>query len=45
QTNLFDGSWKPIGKPEFGNTKFLVAGNNKIYTIEKSGTLYEINVY
>ena len=44
ETDLTTGTWKQIGKPDYGNTKFLTAANNKIYTIEKSGTLYEINV-
>src|SRR5687767_10655754 len=43
KTNLADGTWKQIGKPEFGNTKFMFNANGNIYTIEKNGSLYEVN--
>jgi hypothetical protein len=44
ETDLTIGTWKQIGKADYANTKFITAANSKIYTIEKSGTLYEINV-
>src|SRR6202008_5084788 len=28
---------------EFANTVFMWAANDKIYTLEKSGTMYEVN--
>ncbi len=44
ETDLTTGSWKQLGKADYMNTKFMTVANGKIYTIEKSGTLYEINV-
>jgi len=44
ETDLSTGTWKQLGKADYANTKFMAAVNSKIYTIEKSGTLYEINV-
>jgi hypothetical protein len=44
ETNLSTGDWKKLGKSEFGNTKFVFAGIDKIYTVETNGNLYEIDV-
>ncbi len=38
------GTWTQLGKADYVNTKFMVTANSKLYTIEKSGTLYEVNV-
>ena len=43
ETDLSNGNWKPIGKPEFGNTAFMFAANNALYTIETDGGLYRVN--
>ena len=44
ETRLSTGVWQQLGKNDFANTKFLCSGLGKIYSIEASGTLYEINV-
>lgn len=38
------GAWKQIGKNDFANTKYIMAKGKYIYTIEKDGSLYQINV-
>ncbi len=43
-TDPSGGSWKQLGKPEFKNTKFMFAAGAYIYTIETSGTLYQISI-
>ena len=43
ETDLSNGNWKPIGKPEFGNTAFMFAANDALYTIETGGGLYKVN--
>jgi hypothetical protein len=42
-TDLGTGKRTPIGKPEFGATKFLFAAGDKLYTIENDGSLYRVN--
>lgn len=44
ETDLFTGNWKQIGNADYQATKFLTTANGKLYTIETSGTMYEINV-
>ena len=38
------GAWKAIGKPEFGATWRMFGVGQKLYTIEKDGSLYEVSV-
>lgn len=38
-----DANWKQIGKEDFANTKFMMSAGNKIYTLEKDGSLYQVN--
>jgi len=42
-TDSATGAWKPIGKPDFGNTAFLFEAGGGLYTIEKDGSLYAVN--
>lgn len=42
ETNPASGAWKQIGKAEFGNTRFLFAAGDLLYSIE-AGDLYRIN--
>ena len=37
------GEWHRVGKPEFGKTAFIWSAGNKLYSVETSGTLYEIS--
>jgi hypothetical protein len=43
KTDLTTGTWKQIGKSEFGNTKFIQYANGSLYTIETNGSLYKVN--
>lgn len=42
-TDPASGSWKMIGKPEFGNTLHLFTVDDLLVSIEKNGSLYLIN--
>ena len=42
ETSLITGLWKPIGKAEFGKTRFLFSANGYLYTIENGG-LYRVS--
>ncbi len=42
-TDLSNGNWMPLGKPEFAGTTFLFAAGNSLYTIEKDGNLFRVN--
>jgi hypothetical protein len=42
-TELDSGKWRPIGKREFGETKYMVSNGPSLYTIETNGTLYRVN--
>src|SRR5579871_4394209 len=42
-TDLDSGKWQQIGKPEFGNTKFMISVGPSLYTIETNGTLYWVS--
>lgn len=42
-TDPASGSWKMIGKPEFGNTLLLFTVDDLLVSIEKNGSLYLIN--
>ncbi len=44
RTNTGNGKWVQLGKAEFGSTRFLFGTNKKLYSIEKSGNLYAIEV-
>jgi hypothetical protein len=43
-TNLKNGGWKPLGRPNFAGTAFMFAAGDKLYTIERNGTLYWVVV-
>lgn len=43
ETDLANGVWKAVGKPEFQNTDFLFTADKALYTIEASGSLYRVN--
>jgi len=43
ETDLGTGTWKQLGKAEFGSTRFLLAAGNNLYTIETDGNLYRVN--
>lgn len=42
-TELPSGVRRQIGKPDFGNTKFLFAGESNLFTIETDGSLYRVS--
>lgn len=42
-TDMNSGTWRQIGKSEFGKTRFLFAGNKNLLSIEQDGSLYRIN--
>jgi len=42
-TDLKSGVWRQLGEPVFGNTAFLFAWADGIYSIEKDGSLYAID--
>ena len=42
-TNLSSGKRKQVGKAEFGETTFMFAGGDKLYTIETDGSLYRVD--
>ncbi len=42
ETSLVTGLWKPIGKAEFGKTRFLFSANGSLFTLEDGG-LYRVN--
>jgi Caspase domain len=44
ETDLATGKRQQLGKAEFGNTKFMFAGKDEVYTIETDGTLYRVFV-
>jgi len=44
EINLATNESKQLGTAAFGSTVFMTAGTKKIYSIESSGSLYEINV-
>ena len=43
-TNLKAGSWKQLGKADFKDTAVLFAVGDLLYSIEASGSLFEIQV-
>ena len=43
-TDLKTGTWKQLGKAEFGDTKFMFAAGDRAYTIEKDGSLYAVSL-
>jgi hypothetical protein len=44
EINLTTSESKQLGTAAFGSTVFMTAGTKKIYSIESSGSLFEINV-
>ena len=44
ETNLDNGAWTQLGQAEFGDTTFMFAADDHVYTIEKSGSLYRVQV-
>ncbi|HVS34860.1 MAG TPA: hypothetical protein VMS17_04710, partial [Gemmataceae bacterium] len=44
ETDLGDGKWVQLGNAEFGDTLFMFAAGEDVYTIEKSGSLYRVHV-
>jgi hypothetical protein len=42
-TDLDTGGSTGIGKAEFGGTRFLFAGGDRLYTLETDGSLYRVN--
>ncbi len=42
-TDLSNGTWKQLGKPDFGKTKLLVAGTSNLFTIEDDGNLFRVS--
>lgn len=43
RTDLRSGRWVQLGKPEFGNTRFLFSDNQSLFTIETDGSLYRVS--
>jgi hypothetical protein len=44
ETDTDSGVWKQLGKPGFGATRFMFWCGGYVYTIEKGGNLYQVNV-
>ncbi|MCX6551216.1 MAG: hypothetical protein NTY02_09475 [Acidobacteria bacterium] len=44
QTDAATGVWKGIGGPTFGGTQFMFACLDSLFTIEKSGNLYRVDI-
>lgn len=42
-TDLAAGTWRQLGKAEFGKTRFLFAGDQSLYSIETDGSLYRVS--
>ncbi len=43
-TNPISGAWAQVGKAEFGGTRWLFDGGNKLFSIESDGTMYRIDL-
>ncbi len=43
-TDTASGVWKQLGQPAFAATRFMFMCDGSLYTIEKSGSLYQVNV-
>lgn len=43
ETDLRNGKWRQLGKPDFVNTKHIFAVNESLYTIETDGTFYRVS--
>ena len=41
-TDLSTGIWEQIGKPEFQDTLWMYSAHGNLYTIERTGHLYEM---
>ena len=44
RTDPASGRWKALGKPAFKNTRFMFSAGGKLYTIERNGNLYAVEV-
>jgi len=44
KTTLTTGGWEPLGNAEFGGTIWLANDGSSLYSLEKSGSLYEIDL-
>jgi hypothetical protein len=44
ETDTASGAWKQLGQPAFAATRFMFFCGGMLYTIEKSGGLYQVNV-
>jgi hypothetical protein len=42
-TDLAAGTWRQLGKAEFGKTRFLFAEGQSLYSIETDGSLYRVS--
>jgi hypothetical protein len=43
ETDLSNGKWRQLGKPDFVNTRHIFAVNESLYTIEADGTFYRVS--
>ncbi len=44
ETDTASGAWKQLGQPAFAGTRFMFMCGNNLYTIDKGGSLYQVNV-
>ena len=44
ETDTASGIWKQLGQPAFTATRFMFVCGSSLYTIEKGGSLYQVNV-
>jgi sugar lactone lactonase YvrE len=42
-TDLSSGTWRKLGEPTFGNTAFMFASADGVFTFEKDGSLYAVD--
>lgn len=43
-TDLTTGRWQPLGKAEFAGTRCLFAAGSRLFSIERDGSLFAVNV-
>ena len=44
ETDTASGVWKQLGQPAFAATRFMFMCGGILYTIEKGGSLYQVNL-
>ncbi len=44
ETDPVTGNWKPLGKPEFSNTRMLFHCKGNLLALDKSGSLYQVEL-